>query len=191
AAVALSHRQSPCHGAATPVPALPPLLAVGLVVGSSPLRASCSRDPLASAVLQAAVPAAGASTHKHHPCELLPLRVGATPCGHRWPPLRAGLGCSRSPSYRETWSWPGRVRPALHGGWPWLVAPPCCLHYDNTTRTHYAIQSRHTQFKINLSYENLSSDSTVGKPQWVHRIHSENQNKNWFPMQIKPRCMRD
>ncbi|RRT31478.1 hypothetical protein B296_00058587, partial [Ensete ventricosum] len=37
-------------------------------------------------------------------------------------PLAGGLGRSR----------PGRGWSTLHGGWPWLAAPPpCCLHCKN------------------------------------------------------------
>ncbi|RRT79182.1 hypothetical protein B296_00006138 [Ensete ventricosum] len=33
--------------------------------------------------------------------------------------------------------WPGRGWPALHGGWPWLAAPPSrYLRSENVARTH-------------------------------------------------------
>ncbi|RWV82343.1 hypothetical protein GW17_00056163, partial [Ensete ventricosum] len=108
------------------------------------------------------------------------------------PPLQAtalataGLAVGGRPSMGV-----GRGWPALHGGWPWVASPAWGLAVASypsllpslrkCIERFYAIQSHHTHFKTNLSHENLDSDITVGKPQWVYHIRSGNQNKNWFP----------
>ncbi|RZS20012.1 hypothetical protein BHM03_00052500, partial [Ensete ventricosum] len=61
-----------------------------------PLRAGRNRPcPRAGAA-----PADGASTRRHRPCELLPLRVGVAPCECRWPPFQASPGRSQTPPCR-------------------------------------------------------------------------------------------
>ncbi|RWV82045.1 hypothetical protein GW17_00056486 [Ensete ventricosum] len=115
--------------------------------------------------------------HRRSPaCGLLPLRVA-------W--LQPTGPCSR----------PGRGWLALHGGWLWVAGPPWGVGHgwpplllaafvaktqQERVERFYAIQSHHTQFKTNLSHENLGSDTTIGKPQRVHHMCSGNQNKNRF-----------
>ncbi|RRT60123.1 hypothetical protein B296_00035592 [Ensete ventricosum] len=59
-------------------------------------------------------------------------------------------------------------RPLIGGlgrGWPpLLLAAFAAKTQQKHVERFYAIQSHHTQFKINLSYENFSSDTAVGKP---------------------------
>ncbi|RRT34167.1 hypothetical protein B296_00053582, partial [Ensete ventricosum] len=84
-------------------------------------------------------------------------------------------------------------RPCIGAGRGWrplLLATFAMKTQQECIERFYMIQSHHTQFKINLSHENLGSDTTVGKPQWEHHMYSGNRNKNWFPMQIKSPCKR-
>ncbi|RRT31877.1 hypothetical protein B296_00058536, partial [Ensete ventricosum] len=79
------------------------------------------------------------------------------PCGRRWPPFRAGPGRGLAVG--------GRPYIGAGRGWsPLLIFFAAKMQQERVER-FYAIQSHHTQFKINLSYENLGSDTTVGKPQ--------------------------
>ncbi|RWW39434.1 hypothetical protein BHE74_00055242, partial [Ensete ventricosum] len=74
-------------------------------------------------------------------------------------------------------SWPQPVVPAGAAGRPCIGVgrgwPPILLaaFAMKTQQEHverfYAIQSHHTQFKTNLSHENLGSNTTVGKPQQI------------------------
>ncbi|RZS18855.1 hypothetical protein BHM03_00051180 [Ensete ventricosum] len=124
------------------------------------------------------------SRHRGSRCHLhaliAPLHVitnnhSGCPCslGHSLLPLQGG------------WSWPvtpagglavtdypckgcGCGRPPLQRAWPWSAAPFLTAFAAKTWQEHverfYVIQSHHTKFKINLSHENLDSDTTVGKP---------------------------
>ncbi|RRT40416.1 hypothetical protein B296_00014816 [Ensete ventricosum] len=78
--------------------------------------------------LAATTPAGITSTHR------------LAPCKRRWPPFRAGPSRSQSPPCRAPWLRPGRGWLALHGGWPWLAAPPPrCLRCENIARTRRTI----------------------------------------------------
>ncbi|RZR90424.1 hypothetical protein BHM03_00018290 [Ensete ventricosum] len=99
------------------------------------------------------------------------LRVGTAP-------LRAGPGRSRSPLCRR----PGRSRPPLcrgalaaasrpykgadrgHARLPLLRASFVAKTQQERVERFYVTQSHHTQFKTNLSHENLGSDTIDGKP---------------------------
>ncbi|RRT65415.1 hypothetical protein B296_00015820 [Ensete ventricosum] len=85
----------------------------------------------------------------------LPLRAGSPTSG--CPPQRAlaiaGHHCRG----------PGRDRSPLQVAWPWLPSSFLAAFVVKTEQ-FYIIQSHHTQFKTNLSYENLVSDTTIGKP---------------------------
>ncbi|RWV95868.1 hypothetical protein GW17_00041463 [Ensete ventricosum] len=116
--------------------------------------------PFASATLQAVVP-----------CGLLRKR---RPCGLLWPltsaaglpfglalvaasrPLIGGLGRGLAVGGRP-YSGAGR-------GWPPLLAAFAAKIQQECIERFYAIQSHHTQFKINLLHENLGSNTTFGKP---------------------------
>ncbi|RZS26193.1 hypothetical protein BHM03_00059499 [Ensete ventricosum] len=66
-------------------------------------------------------------------------------------------------------------RPCMGAGrdWPPLLVAFAAKIQQECIERFYAIQSHHTQFKTNLSYENLGSDTTVGKPQRVGTSHAE------------------
>ncbi|RZS16462.1 hypothetical protein BHM03_00048452 [Ensete ventricosum] len=82
--------------------------------------------------------------------------VGAAPTGDC--PLRVGPGCSLAVG--------GRHCMGAGCGWPpLLLAAFTTKTQQERVERLYVIQSYHTQFKINLSHENLGSDTTVGKPQ--------------------------
>ncbi|RRT58272.1 hypothetical protein B296_00032333, partial [Ensete ventricosum] len=123
---------------------LPPLLAVGLAAGGNPLRASRSRS-----CTRVAAPYRGP--------------------GRSRPPLAGSQAMADRP-YRG----PSYGQPPLQVDNMHVVAPPpqaapnfaanrCNKHVEQ----FYTIQSHHTQFKTNFSHENLGSDTTVGKPQWI------------------------
>ncbi|RRT35899.1 hypothetical protein B296_00013539 [Ensete ventricosum] len=84
-------------------------------------------------------------------------------------------------------AWPWATGPAW--GWlPLLLVAFATKTQQERVERFYVIQSHHTQFRTNLSHENIGSDTTVRKPQRVHHMHSGNQNKNWFPIKIKSSC---
>ncbi|RWV82408.1 hypothetical protein GW17_00056094, partial [Ensete ventricosum] len=85
-------------------------------------------------------------------------------------PLTGGLGHGLAMGAQPCMG-AGRGWPPLH-----LAAFAANMQQEHIER-FYAIQSHHTQFKTNLSHENLGSDTTVRKPQRVHHMRSENQNK--------------
>ncbi|RWV84305.1 hypothetical protein GW17_00053991, partial [Ensete ventricosum] len=167
-------RRCPCAGgrAGRGLPSLAGTLRAAapcdLAGGGRPLRASRWCSPLVGAPRVAAPCGLAAAGHARG--WLLPLRVAA-PCGLLPPrataPLQGGLGCCRPPPCR----WPGHALLSL------LVAFAVKTQQERVER-FYVIQYHHMQFKINLSHENLGSDTIVGKPQWVHRMRSGNQNKN-------------
>ncbi|RWV96689.1 hypothetical protein GW17_00040580 [Ensete ventricosum] len=152
-----------------------------------PLRHGHGRlPPLAGATLQPAtlkrLPVRSGHGRAPPSCE---LALAATDR-----PFARGLGHSRSPLASSQamagrpCRGPGRDQPPLHTDSMLVVAPPpqaaptfvasCC---NKCVEQFYVIQSDHTQFKINLSHENLGSDTTVGKPQREHHMRSGNQNK--------------
>ncbi|RWV97499.1 hypothetical protein GW17_00039705 [Ensete ventricosum] len=156
------------------------LHAVG--VGSRPYGRRCY--PRAVPRKRAVPPCAGAA-----PAGATALAVGTAYARRRQPcpwatgdacgcPVAGGLGRSRLPLVVGL---AGGGRPCMGAGRGWppllLTAFATKMQQERIER-FYAIQSHHTQFKTKLSYENLGSDITVGKPQRVHQMHSENQNKN-------------
>ncbi|RZS15163.1 hypothetical protein BHM03_00046949 [Ensete ventricosum] len=144
-----------------------PLLAIGLVAGGSPLQASCCKR----------LPPLRAGRSRSCPWPAL-LPTSAAPYGRRWPPSRAGPGRNLAVG--------GQPCMGAGRGWsPLLLAAFTTKTQQEHVERLYAIHSHHTQFKTNLSHENLGFDTTVGKPQRVHHMRSENQNKNQFPTQIK------
>ncbi|RWW43871.1 hypothetical protein BHE74_00050421 [Ensete ventricosum] len=53
-------------------------------------------------------------------------------------------------------------------GWPPLLLTAFAAKMQQErVELFYMIQSHRTQFKTNLSHENLGSDTTVGKPQQI------------------------
>ncbi|RWW02420.1 hypothetical protein GW17_00034490 [Ensete ventricosum] len=100
-------------------------------------------------------------------------RRTASGCAREWlPHMRAAAPASGA-------SLPCRLalaaanRPLIGGlgrGWPpLLLAAFAAKTQQKHVERFYAIQSHHTQF--NLSYENFSSDTAVGKPPRVHHMH--------------------
>ncbi|RWW35720.1 hypothetical protein BHE74_00059317, partial [Ensete ventricosum] len=66
--------------------------------------------------------------------QALPTSAGTAPVGANHargrPHLLEAAPCNR----------PSRGWPTLHGGWPWLAAPPpCCLRCENAARMHRTI----------------------------------------------------
>ncbi|RRT70730.1 hypothetical protein B296_00013885, partial [Ensete ventricosum] len=95
---------------------------------------------------------------------------GGCPCGlavGNVAPLRAGLGCSRSPLCLGPLAAAGRPCKGAgrgHARLPLARASFVAKTQQECVERFYAIQSHYTQFKINLLHENLGSDTTVGKP---------------------------
>ncbi|RRT35728.1 hypothetical protein B296_00053498 [Ensete ventricosum] len=59
----------------------------------------------------------------------------------------------------------GRPYMGASRGWPPLVLTTFTAKMQQErVERFYAIQSHHTQFKTNLSHENIGSDTTVRKP---------------------------
>ncbi|RRT57973.1 hypothetical protein B296_00036450 [Ensete ventricosum] len=89
-----------------------------------------------------------------------PLRAGhSSPCPQA-PPLWAGLGRGLAIG--------GRPYMGAGRGWsPLLLVAFAAKMQQKCVKRFYAIQSHHMQFKTNLLYKNLSSDTAVGKPQWI------------------------
>ncbi|RZS15969.1 hypothetical protein BHM03_00047896 [Ensete ventricosum] len=153
-------------------------LAVALPKGGHPCgwhRRPCWRQPLASVTLQAVAALAG------WPQPTVPAG-GCRPrgrcfCPYEWlPPLAgaAGLpfGLALAAASRPLVGGLGRGlamggRPCMGAGRGWLplllVAFAVKMQQECVER-FYTILSHHMQFKINLSHENLGSDTTVGKP---------------------------
>ncbi|RWW80251.1 hypothetical protein BHE74_00011412, partial [Ensete ventricosum] len=128
-----------------------------------------------------ALPRAGAApvaspwaSHCKRPCRQAPT----TPTG--WPQSIVPTGAYRPYGLAAV------GRPLCTGPWSQPVAPlqgalaiadrplaggqvvaghPYKSHGRGWPERFYAIQSRHTHFKTNLSHENLGSDTTIGKPQ--------------------------
>ncbi|RZS22617.1 hypothetical protein BHM03_00055419, partial [Ensete ventricosum] len=143
APTALCGRQLPCQGAATP--------ATGVVapVGG---KAGRGRQPLAGWSL-AAAPLASVSR-------------AAAPCGLAIPVVPAGA----APAGRGL-AMGGRPCMGAGRGWlPLLLAAFAAKTQQEHVERFYAIQSHHTQFKTNLSHENIGFDTAVGKPQRGDRI---------------------
>ncbi|RZS29304.1 hypothetical protein BHM03_00063016, partial [Ensete ventricosum] len=117
--------------------------AVGNLLRAGRWRPSLAGAPLAAAPAGWPQPVVPVGGH--------PLRVIA-PAGGR--PLQV----ADSPLAGEPWTQPTtpciQPRPAL---------PPHCSYCERVEQ-FYTIQSHHTQFKTNLSYENLGFNTTVGKP---------------------------
>ncbi|RRT44212.1 hypothetical protein B296_00050430, partial [Ensete ventricosum] len=107
--------------------------------------------------------AGDASTRRRRPCGRLPPLMGATGL-----PFGLALAASSRPLAG------GLSRGLAVGGWPCIGAGHGWTHLllaafaAKTQQEHverfYTIQSLHTQFKTNLSHENLGSNTTVGKP---------------------------
>ncbi|RWW73113.1 hypothetical protein BHE74_00019037 [Ensete ventricosum] len=98
--------------------------------------------------------------------------AGYCPC--RRPPLAGGLTTAGRPCRG-----PGRGQSPLHADSMHVAAPPpqtaptfAANRCNKRVEQFYAIQSHHTQFKTNFLHENLSSDTTVGKPQRVAPVTS-------------------
>ncbi|RWV95313.1 hypothetical protein GW17_00042068 [Ensete ventricosum] len=93
------------------------------------------------------------------------------PCG--WSPLagdRPLKGPSRSrPRPLQVVSRPYRGAGRGPARLPPLLAAFAAKMQQECIEQFYAIHSHHTQFKTNLSHENLGSDTTIGKPQREHR----------------------
>ncbi|RZS10348.1 hypothetical protein BHM03_00041563 [Ensete ventricosum] len=100
---------------ALPLQERPPLQAVAQAAGC-PLQPRSGQPPVATCLRALPTPA-GAS----HACGR-PQMLAAAPA--------RGFGRGRPPPCRGHWP-----QPTLHGGWPWLAAPPRCLRYENTTIT--------------------------------------------------------
>ncbi|RWW37953.1 hypothetical protein BHE74_00056865 [Ensete ventricosum] len=102
-----------------------------------------------------------ASSRAVDPCTLAlavasrPFVGARTSCPLAGGQVMAGRSCRR----------PGR-------GWPpiLLLAAFAAKTQQERVERFYAFKSHHTQFKTNLSYENLGSDATIGKPQRVHHM---------------------
>ncbi|RWV86505.1 hypothetical protein GW17_00051596 [Ensete ventricosum] len=77
-------------------------------------------------------------------------------------PLARGLGCGIVVG--------GRYYMGAGRGRPPLLAAFAVKTQEERVERFYMIQSHHTQFKTNLSHENLGSDTTVGKPQREHHM---------------------
>ncbi|RRT34191.1 hypothetical protein B296_00032153 [Ensete ventricosum] len=104
------------------------------------------------------------------PCGL-PAGVGAS---HARYPLAGGLGRSWLPLAANL-AVGGRPCMGAGRGWlPLLLAVFATKMQQEHVERFYAIQSHHMQFKINISHENIGSDTTVGKPQWEHHMRSGN-----------------
>ncbi|RZS01292.1 hypothetical protein BHM03_00031133 [Ensete ventricosum] len=153
-AAALAHWQSPCHGATTP--------AIGgrtVVLWESCTRRQSSKffefiGAGSSFSLKDALtthPPLRASHCKWLCPQVALLPAGAAPascCPYvRQPPLAGAVGlpfglalAAASRPLTGPWPRPGRGWPALHGSWPWLVAPPPhCLRCENAARTRRTI----------------------------------------------------
>ncbi|RWW00676.1 hypothetical protein BHE74_00013092 [Ensete ventricosum] len=140
-----------------------------------PLESTLQLTPFVGAALQAAaalagwrqsiVPAGGASAQSHRP--LLPLAgTAGLPFGLALAaanrPLAGGLGRSLAVG--------GRPSMGACRGWPPLLLASFAMKIQQKhVERFYAIQSHHTQFKTNLSHENLGSDTIVRKPHWRER----------------------
>ncbi|RWV80427.1 hypothetical protein GW17_00058304 [Ensete ventricosum] len=139
------------------VAAAAPAQAVGLAAGGSlavaPLQARYRQPPLAAWLLAVAPCRLAAAGRAHR--RLLPLWM-AVPC--------RGSGRSRHPPCR----WSG------HALLPLLLIAFAAKTQQEYVEQFCAIQSHHTQFKTNLSHENLGSDTTVWKPQRVNHMRSKN-----------------
>ncbi|RWW16419.1 hypothetical protein GW17_00019700 [Ensete ventricosum] len=123
----------------------------GLAMGGSPLRAPYSQPTLQAGYsrpcLRATIAPSGAAG----------LLFGlALDTSNR--PLVGGLGRGLAVG--------GRPCMGVGRGWPpLLLAGFAAKMQQECVERFYAIQSHHTQFKTNLLHENLSSDTTIGKPQ--------------------------
>ncbi|RWW55097.1 hypothetical protein BHE74_00038281, partial [Ensete ventricosum] len=163
-AIALARRQPPCQGVATPAASAAAPTGIRVGRGRQPLLGALQSVPFAGTVLQAGVPAGVAlqvGVPAGRPQQVVLASVApAGCCPHKRcrPPLRAGPGRTRSPPCRGPWPRPCR-------GWPpLLLAAFTAKTQQERVERFYVIQSHHTQFKTNLSHENIGSDTTVGKP---------------------------
>ncbi|RWW37111.1 hypothetical protein BHE74_00057817, partial [Ensete ventricosum] len=111
-----------------------------------PLLVCRSRPCLQVPPLWDATPASGAGL----PCGLALAVAGC--------PLAGGLGRGQAVD--------GRPFMGDGCGWPpLLLAAFAAKMQQERVEQFYMIQSQHTQFKTNLSYKNLGSDTTIGKLQ--------------------------
>ncbi|RWW18742.1 hypothetical protein GW17_00017252 [Ensete ventricosum] len=111
ATVALTRRQPPCQGVATPTAGVATPSSGRAGRDGSPLRTPYSRPPLLAQRCKRVCPRAAVAA------------AGCCPRERRRPPMRAGPGRCRSPPSRGPWSLPGRRWPARHGPWlPLLLA---------------------------------------------------------------------
>ncbi|RRT36398.1 hypothetical protein GW17_00048461 [Ensete ventricosum] len=97
---------------------------------------------------------------------------GYCPCG--WPPLAGGPWLQSTAPCR----WPSTCKGAVrgHARLPLVRASIAAKMQQEHVERFYTIQSHHTQFKINLSHENLGFDTTVGKP-IVGASHAQRKSK--------------
>ncbi|RWV83824.1 hypothetical protein GW17_00054522 [Ensete ventricosum] len=116
----------------------------GLATSGSPLRAGCNRLCLRG----------------YYTCGWLPLAGGMVAAGR---PLALGPWLqSTAPLQVVDRRCKGTGRG--HARLPLARASFAAKMQQECVERFYAIQSHHTQFKTNLSHENLGSDTTVGKP---------------------------
>ncbi|RWW12803.1 hypothetical protein GW17_00023515, partial [Ensete ventricosum] len=149
-------------------------------VGSRPFGRRCC--PRAAPHGRATPPCAGTtpagSRHLRPgcPCSWATAPVGGYPLWAGCPckgvlavadhPLTGGLSRSRLP-LAVSLAMGGRPCMGAGRGWSPLLAVFVAKMQQECAERFYAIQSHHTQFKTNLLYENLGSDTTVGKPQRI------------------------
>ncbi|RWW59928.1 hypothetical protein BHE74_00033106 [Ensete ventricosum] len=154
----------------------PPLLPLPLPRGVHPCGCPCQ-----GAFTPAAYgsPAAGplCGRHTESGCargQLLPLRDVAPASGVGLPDglVLAAAGSPLVGGLSRGLAMGGRPCMGAGRDWPPLLVAFAAKIQQECIERFYAIQSHHTQFKTNLSYENLGSDTTVGKPQRVGTSHA-------------------
>ncbi|RWW15581.1 hypothetical protein GW17_00020570 [Ensete ventricosum] len=148
------------------------------VVGSRPTKGqpSLRLAPLLAAGLAAAGRARG----------WLPL-AGCCPCGR--PPLASSQAMAGRPCRGSGRDQPPLDADNMHVATPLPQAVPTFAvnRCNERVEEFYVIQSHHTQFKTNLSHENLGSDTTVVEPQRVHHMR-----RSYIPIfQIRMEKMKE
>ncbi|RWW17489.1 hypothetical protein GW17_00018581 [Ensete ventricosum] len=93
------------------------------------------------------------------------MSVSSCPC-RRLSPLAGAAGLPFGLALAATWPWvAGLAWGQAVAGRPLLLCAFAAKTQQERVERFYMIQSHHTQFKTNLSHENLGSDTTIRKPQ--------------------------
>ncbi|RWV83968.1 hypothetical protein GW17_00054361, partial [Ensete ventricosum] len=141
----------------------PPLQAIAL---AAKLPYAASQRVAAPCGLATGV--AYASRHhpcRHQPCPRAIAHAGGCPCKGLWSwpaaTLAGGLGRNQLPLVVGLVVG-GRPCMGVGNSWPPLLLTAFTVKtQQECVEQFYAIQSHHTQLKINLSHENLGSDTTI------------------------------